>query len=593
MKQLEYPYDSDYILRKKKAIRRELLAREDIKYIEKKIAILGGSTTSDIKQVLELFLLNYGIKPEFFESEYNKYFEDAVFGNPELDDFKPDLVFVHTTTRNIARFPSVTDSPEQIDALLEETMGRFEQVWKALADRFQCTIIQNNFEQPYYRLLGNSDFTNIHGRLNFINRLNDRFCSYAQTHGNFFINDINYVSAVYGIKKWADPGDWYRYKYALSVSAIPDFAFNLARIIKAVYGRNKKAFALDMDNTLWGGIVGDDGPENIKVGHEDAESELFTEFQQYVKAHKDLGILLTVASKNDEENALAGLARPDSTLKQDDFIIIKANWDNKDRNIANIATELNIGSDSFVFVDDNPVERALVENQIAGISVPEVGAPETYIDVLDSNGFFEVTGISEEDLKRGGMYKANMERAKASASFDNYDDYLRSLEMTAEIKAFAPVYMARIAELTNKSNQFNLTTKRCSQAEIEKFASDPSYITLYGRLEDKFGDNGVVAVTFGHAEGDTFHIDLWLMSCRVLKRGMEFAMMDELIAEAKSRNITKIKGYYFPTAKNKMVKDFYGLQGFTKISEAEDGAAEWMLDLNEPHKSGNVAIKVN
>ena len=593
MKQLEYPYDSDYILRKKKAIRRELLAREDIKYIEKKIAILGGSTTSDIKQVLELFLLNYGIKAEFFESEYNKYFEDAVFGNPELDDFKPDLVFVHTTTRNIARFPSVTDSPEQIDALLEETMGRFEQIWKALADRFQCTVIQNNFEQPYYRLLGNSDFSNIHGRLNFINRLNDRFCQYAQTHGNFFINDINYVSAVYGIKKWADPGDWYRYKYALSVSAIPDFAFNLARIIKAVYGRNKKAFALDMDNTLWGGIVGDDGPENIKVGHEDAESELFTEFQQYVKAHKDLGILLTVASKNDEDNALAGLARPDSTLKQDDFIIIKANWENKDRNIANIATELNIGSDSFVFVDDNPVERALVENQISGISVPEVGAPETYIDVLDSNGFFEVTGISEEDLKRGGMYKANMERAKASAQFDNYDEYLKSLEMKAEIKPFAPVYMARIAELTNKSNQFNLTTKRCSQAEIEKFAADPSYITLYGRLEDKFGDNGVVAVTFGHAEGDTFHIDLWLMSCRVLKRGMEFAMMDELINEAKSRNITKIKGYYFPTAKNKMVKDFYELQGFTKTSEAEDGTTEWILDLNEPHKSGNVAIKVN
>ena len=593
MKQLEYPYDSDYILRKKKAIRRELLAREDIKYIEKKIAILGGSTTSDIKQVLELFLLNYGIKPEFFESEYNKYFEDAVFGNPELDDFKPDLVFVHTTTRNIARFPSVTDSPEQIDALLEETMGRFEQVWKALADRFQCTVIQNNFEQPYYRLLGNSDFTNIHGRLNFINRLNDRFCSYAQTHGNFFINDINYVSAVYGIKKWADPGDWYRYKYALSVSAIPDFAFNLARIIKAVYGRNKKAFALDMDNTLWGGIVGDDGPENIRIGHEDAESELFTEFQQYIKAHKDLGILLTVASKNDEENALAGLARPDSTLKQDDFIIIKANWENKDRNIANIASELNIGSDSFVFVDDNPVERALVENQIPGISVPQVGAPETYIDVLDSNGFFEVTGISEEDLKRGGMYKANMERAKASASFENYDDYLKSLDMKAEIKPFAPVYMARIAELTNKSNQFNLTTKRCSQADIENYASDPEYITLYGRLEDRFGDNGVVAVAFGHAEGDTFHIDLWLMSCRVLKRGMEFAMMDELIAQAKSRNITKIKGYYYPTAKNKMVRDFYALQGFTKTSEDEEGNSEWILDLDKPHESGNTAIKVN
>ena len=593
MKQLEYPYDSDYILRKKKAIRRELLAREGIRYIDKRIAILGGSTTSDIKLILELFLLNYGIRPEFYESEYNQYYQDAVFGNPELDEFKPDLVFIHTTSRNISDFPKITDTPEQIDALVEETMGRFGQVWSSLAERYKCTVIQNNFEQPYYRLLGNSDFSNIHGRLNFINRLNGRFCQYAQTHENFFINDINYVSAVYGIKKWADPGDWYRYKYALSVSAIPDFAFNLARIIKAVYGRNKKAFALDMDNTLWGGIVGDDGPENIRIGHEDAESELFTEFQQYIKAHKDLGILLTVASKNDEENALAGLARPDSTLKQDDFIIIKANWENKDRNIANIASELNIGSDSFVFVDDNPVERALVENQIPGISVPQVGAPETYIDVLDSNGFFEVTGISEEDLKRGGMYKANMERAKASASFENYDDYLKSLDMKAEIKPFAPVYMARIAELTNKSNQFNLTTKRCSQADIENYASDPDYITLYGRLEDRFGDNGVVAVTFGHAEGDTFHIDLWLMSCRVLKRGMEFAMMDELIAQAKSRNITKIKGYYYPTAKNKMVRDFYALQGFTKTSEDEEGNSEWILDLDKPHESGNTAIKVN
>ncbi len=593
MKQLEYPYDSDYILRKKKAIRRELLAREGIRYIDKRIAILGGSTTSDIKLILELFLLNYGIRPEFYESEYNQYYQDAVFGNPELDEFKPDLVFVHTTSRNITDFPKITDTPEQIDALVEETMGRFGQIWSSLAERYKCTVIQNNFEQPYFRLLGNCDFSNIHGRLNFINRLNGRFCQYAQTHENFFINDINYVSAVYGIKKWADPGDWYRYKYALSVSAIPDFAFNLAHIIKAVYGRNKKAFALDMDNTLWGGIVGDDGPENIRIGHEDAESELFTEFQQYIKAHKDLGILLTVASKNDEENALAGLARPDSTLKQDDFIIIKANWENKDRNIANIASELNIGSDSFVFVDDNPVERALVENQIPGISVPQVGAPETYIDVLDSNGFFEVTGISEEDLKRGGMYKANMERAKASASFENYDDYLKSLDMKAEIKPFAPVYMARIAELTNKSNQFNLTTKRCSQADIENFASDPDYITLYGRLEDRFGDNGVVAVTFGHAEGDTFHIDLWLMSCRVLKRGMEFAMMDELIAQAKSRNITKIKGYYYPTAKNKMVRDFYALQGFTKTSEDEEGNSEWILDLDKPHESGNTAIKVN
>ena len=377
MKELEYPFDPDYILRKKKAIRRQLLERPDIKYIDKKIAILGGSTTSDIRQILELFLLDYGIRPEFWESEYNKFFEDAVFGNEELDAFAPDLVFVHTTTRNIISFPRAGQSPEEVDALLDAEYLRFEKVWQSLEVRYGCTVIQNNFEMPYFRLLGNSDATDIHGRLNFITRLNGRFHDYARAHGSFFINDINYVSAEYGIKRWADPGDWYRYKYALSVSAIPDFAFNLAHIIKAIYGKNKKAIALDMDNTLWGGIVGDDGPENIHIGHEDAVSELYTEFQQYVKAHKDIGILLTVASKNDEENALAGLNRPDSTLKPDDFIVIKANWENKDRNIVATAQEINIGADSFVFVDDNPMERGLVESNVPGISVPAVGAPET------------------------------------------------------------------------------------------------------------------------------------------------------------------------------------------------------------------------
>ena len=597
MKELEYPFDPDYILRKKKAIRRQLLERTGVKYIDKKIAILGGSTTSDIKQILELFLLDQGIRPEFWESEYNKFFEDAVFGNEELDAFAPDLVFVHTTTRNIPEYPRVGQSPEVVDGLLDETYQRFEKVWQSLEVKFGCTIIQNNFEMPYFRLLGNSDATDIHGRLNFVTRLNDRFHEYARTHGTFFINDINYISAEYGIKRWADPGDWYRYKYALSVSAIPDFAFNLARIIKAIYGKNKKAIALDMDNTLWGGIVGDDGPENIHIGHEDAVSELYTEFQQYVKAHKDIGVLLTVASKNDEENALAGLNRPDSTLKQDDFLVIKANWENKDRNIVQTAQEINIGADSFVFVDDNPMERDLVENNIPGISVPAVGAPETYIETLDRNGYFEVTGLSDEDLKRGDMYKANIERAKTLSAFDDYDEYLRSLEMEADIGPFPPVYMERIAELTNKSNQFNLTTKRCSRAEIEAFAADPKYITRYGRLEDKFGDNGVVAVSLGHEEEESgvkvFIMDLWLMSCRVLKRGMEYAMMDEFIKECKARGIAKIRGCYYPTAKNKMVKDFYKDQGFDKISEDEEGNSFWELDLSKPHVSKNVAIKVN
>ena len=270
MLELQYPYDAEYILRKKKSIKKALLARENINYTTKKIAVLGGSTTSNIVLMLELFLLDNNIKPEFYESEYNKFWEDAVFGNPELDEFQPDLVYFHTTSRNILNWPTVKDPSDKIEDMALAEFARFKQAWEAVQSKFHCTIIQNNFEQPFYRLLGNSDVSDIHGRLNYITRLNNMFYEYARENETFYIHDANYQASVYGLKKWADLADWYRYKYAMAVSAIPDFAFSLSHIIKAIYGKNKKALTLDLDNTLWGGIVGDDGPENIKIGQEDA-----------------------------------------------------------------------------------------------------------------------------------------------------------------------------------------------------------------------------------------------------------------------------------------------------------------------------------
>ncbi|MBP5655650.1 MAG: HAD-IIIC family phosphatase [Clostridiales bacterium] len=599
MKELDFPFDAEFVLRKKKSLKRGLLEREGVKYLNKKIAILGGSTTENIKLMLELFLLNNGIAPEFYESEYNRYWEDAVFGTPELDEFKPDLIYIHTTTRNLKAKPDVTMSAEDVDAVLDAEYKRFEAMWEKIEERYGCIVIQNNFELPYYRLLGNSDVSDIHGLSNFLARLNMKFSEYAQTHEKFHINDIHYISAEYGIKEWSDPADWYRYKYNPCVAATPDLAYNVARIVKALYGKNKKAIACDLDNTLWGGIVGDDGPENIKIGQEDAVSELYEEFQGYIKAHRDLGILLTVASKNDEENALAGLARPDGVLKKDDFLIIKANWENKNTNIANTAAEINIGADAFVFIDDNPMERNIVESTIEGIAVPDFGDPESYIRTMDGAGYFEVTGLSADDLKRNEMYKANISRATAAASFTDYTEYLKSLDMKAEILPFSPMYMARITELTNKSNQFNLTTRRCTQAETESFANDPDYITLYGKLVDKFGDNGVVSVVFGHINKDVstdgckvFDIDLWLMSCRVLKRDMECAMMDELVRLAKEKGVDKIRGFYYPTAKNKMVKEFYADRGYTKVSEDEEGNTVWEL-ATAGYENKNKVIAVN
>ena len=523
-----------------------------------------------------------------------------MFDNPELVEFKPNIIFIHTSTRNITSFPTVRDTSDNIDSMLSEQFAYFESMWQKAAETYKCPIIQNNFEQPFFRLMGNRDVWDNHGRTNFVTRLNQKFYEYAHTHENFYINDINYMASCYGLQKWADPFYWHMYKYAMCVDAIPEFAYNLANIIKSIYGKNKKAIVCDLDNTLWGGIVGDDGVENIEIGQETSIGQLYSEFQGYLKAHKDLGVLLTVDSKNEEENALAGLNRPDSVLKPEDFIVIKANWNQKDRNLVETATELNIGSDAMVFIDDNPAEREIVKAQVTGVigasvAVPEMTAPELYINTLDRSGFFEVTQFSSDDLSRNEMYKANAERAKQQASFADYGDYLHSLEMKAEIKPFASIYMSRIAQLTNKSNQFNLTTLRCTQTDIEKYAADSNYITLYGKLEDKFGDNGVVSVVFGHVDEKDkrfFHIDLWLMSCRVLKRDMEFAMMDSLVAECRKRGITNIRGYYYPTAKNKMVKDFYALHHFAKTGEDADGNAIWERGI-EDYKNHNHVISVN
>ena len=591
MKELEYPFDPRYLIKKKRSLKRELLAA-DTKYIEKKIALLGGSTTHDIGAMLELFLLNFGIKPSIYECEYNQYWEDVMFDNPELVEFAPDIIYIHTTNRNISDYPKIGMTKEEVDLLLDAQLKKFRAMWEKIEGTYHCPVIQNNFEFPTYRILGNSDCYDISGRVRFINALNAEFAKYAETHKDFYIEDIQYLSASYGLDAWADPLYWHMYKYALSMEAIPTLAYSVACIIKSIYGKNKKALALDLDNTLWGGIVGDDGPENLAIGPETSMGQVYSEFQEYIKSQKDIGVILTVDSKNDHENAIAGLEHPDGSLKPDDFVVIKANWDPKSKNLADTAAQLNLLPESFVFVDDNPAEREIIRAQIPGTAVPEIGNVEDYIRAIDHAGYFEVTNLSADDAKRNEMYKANAQRAALEATFADYGQYLDSLEMTGVIKAFEPVFLDRIAQLTNKSNQFNLTTRRYSRAEIEEVADSDEYIDIYGKLIDKFGDNGVVSVVIGHKNKDVLDMDLWIMSCRVLKRDMEFAMMDQLVLRAKEEGLSKIMGYYYPTAKNNMVRDFYERMGFTKVSSDPEGNTTWEFDLTVPYVNKNTHIKV-
>lgn len=580
MDYFQYPIDAKNLRMKKRQIRRALLS-DGTKRIDVRIAVLGGSTTDEVVDQLDLFLLQYGIKGEYYQSEYAQYWQDAMFGNEKLLGFCPDIIYIHTNWRNITTFPNLSDSQEAIEAMLEVEYQRFESMWSKLEKQYHCPIIQNNFDRPNYRLMGNRDIWDIHGRSNYISRLNQKLYRYAIEKENFYINDLDYIAADYGLSQWDNALHWNMYKYAMNLDAIPAVACSVAHIVKSLYGRNKKTLVIDLDNTLWGGVVGDDGVEGIAIGPEVPYGQVYAEFQSYCKSLQQIGVILAVNSKNDESNAIAGLNHPDSILHPDDFVSIKANWEAKDRNMQSIAAELSLGVDSFVFVDDNPAERELIRSSIPEVAVPDVSQVEQFISILDRNGYFEVTTLSADDARKTEMYHARAQAARESAGFSDYGEYLDSLQMKALICRFEPMYVQRIAQLTNKSNQFNLTTLRCTEDVIRSMSDDENYVCLYGKLKDKFGDNGVVTVIAGEQVQHCLHMRLWLMSCRVLKRGMEDAMMNTLAEDAQSRGIERILGYYYPTAKNGMVKDFYLSMGFCEVSRDEKGNTVWELKVGE------------
>lgn len=577
MSYFDYPIDAAMLIQKKrKIIKEQKLKTYSIKI---KLAILGGSTTNEVSDQIELFLRNYGIDVEIYQSEYGKYWEDAIFGITELVSFKPDIVFIHTNWRNIQNFPEANDSIKEVERKLSVEYERFHEMWISLENNIGCPIIQNNFERPNYRLLGNRDIWDERGRSNFLFSMNNKFYQFARETNNFYINDIEYLSSNFGLDNWNDSTSWYMYKYCLNVKAIPYLANSVARIIKSIYGKNKKLLALDLDNTLWGGVIGDDGIDKIAIGPEMPTGQIYSDFQLYCKQLKQIGVILAINSKNDRENAILGLNHPYAVLHEEDFVSIKANWNNKDANLIELANEMSLGSDSFVFVDDNPVERDIVSKHVSGCVVPQIDKPENYIRYIDENGYFETTVFSNEDSNKTEMYKAKAAAQKEVAQFRDYDDYLDSLSMKAIFTSFNTNNIQRVSQLTNKSNQFNLTTLRCTESDIEEMSTNNNWITVSAKLIDKFADNGIVSVVAGEIEEKCLHIRLWLMSCRVLKRTLEDALMDYVIEQANNRNLNSIIGYYFPTSKNKMVKEFYKKMGFKKTHEDVDGNSIWKLPV--------------
>lgn len=365
---------------------------------------------------------------------------------------------------------------------------------------------------------------------------------------------------------------------------VPLYAEKFAQVLRALRGKASKCLVLDLDNTCWGGIIGDDGLEGIEIGQGSAQGEAFLAIQNYALSLKERGVVLAVCSKNEEENGkLPFEQHPDMALRLDDIAVFVANWTDKASNIQHIAKVLNIGVDALVFLDDNPAERARVRMELPMVGVPEVGDdPSLYPAMLAQGGYFETVGLSADDAKRAEQYRANAQRAVAMETIGNYDDYLRSLDMECTIAPFDAVGRTRTAQLINKSNQFNLTTRRYTEAEVAAMQDDPDCFTMQVRLTDKFGDNGMISVVIlrKDAAPDAWVFDTWLMSCRVLKRRVEEATLATVAEAARAAGITKLYGDYLPSPKNAMVEDHYGKLGFEKLGPVGEDGTRWVLDLN-------------
>jgi FkbH-like protein len=586
---LDYPFDAQKLLRKKKAIKRELLNKENL--IKKRFAIMGGTTTNEVKEQLELFLLKSNIQAEFYECEFGQYYEAIIFEEEGLYNFNPDFVYLHISLENLK---SLYDFKKTSEEKAEEEFNKLKSIWKKLNQDFQCEVIQDNFELPQFKPLGNFDSSSSSSISRTITLLNEMINKHSMKASFLYVCDRHYLSSKMGLAHWKDYSLWLSARYSLSYKAISSLCYSLSKIIESILGLSKKCLVLDLDNTLWGGVIGDDGLDGILLGRESAIGEAYLDFHLFIKQLKDRGVVLAICSKNDFENAKNGFDHPDSILQFADFTVFKANWDLKTKNIYEIAQEINIGLESIVFIDDNPVERDIVRKEFKGlVCVPEIGDDVTlYRDILDASQLFNIKSLSMEDANRNEFYRNDKKREDAISNFDNYNKYLESLEMTAEISQFSKNYLTRITQLTNKTNQFNLTTKRMSEQEIESLLKHSSNISLYARLNDKFGENGLVSLIQGNIEGDRIIIDLWVMSCRVFNRTLENTLLYEFLREAQSRNLKTVIGKYIPTQKNKIVSNLYEEMGFSMVDQ-NNGASTFELNLEGYSIPNNPNISLN
>jgi FkbH-like protein len=555
-----------------------------------RLAILGSSTTVHLPAPVRVAALRRNIHVTVHEGEYGQYLQELSDAESDLHRFRPDIVLLAFDARHLTAGLDPMADDDAARAAVEAVRDRLRQCWRLARETLGAAVIQQTVLPVLPPVLGSNEQRLSGSPACMVARLNALLRKDADAAGVHLLA-VDEAAARDGIGEWHDPVLWHRAKQEVTPVAGPVYGDLVARLLAALQGRSSKCLVLDLDNTLWGGVIGDDGLEGIAVGQGSALGEAFLAVQHYAKSLAQRGVILAVCSKNDEANALSAFEKhPEMLLRRADISCFVANWDDKAANLRRIARELNIGIDSLVFLDDNPFERNLVRSELPEVAVPEVPEddPALMPGVLAAAGYFEAISITGEDRVRTAQYAANRERATLEASATDLPAYLRSLEMRLVWRRFDRIGLGRTVQLINKTNQFNLTTRRKTEVQVLAIMADPTSFGLQLRLLDRFGDNGIIAVVIGRVGEDrACHIDTWLMSCRVLGRGVEEATLALVAEQARALGATSLVGEYLPSAKNGMVSGHYEKLGFERVAERDGGGhvARLMLDGFTPRES--------
>lgn len=531
-----------------------------------RLAVMGDCATQHLSTAIGGYGAAIGLGLEIFDADYNQINALVLDEHSELYAFKPDAVLLQMCTQKL--YERFCENPLESRAAFAETVfAQIKTTWQRIGEKI--TVLQCNFpllDDGVFGQFGNKTADSFLFQQRKLNYLLMQGCQEAK---NVYLVDLDALQSRLGQGQFFDARLYYIAKMPIRMEALPEAAKCVVDMIQAIRGSVKKCVVLDLDNTLWGGVIGDDGLSGIQIG-ELGTGHAFSDFQEWLKQLKNRGILLTVCSKNEEATAKEPFEKhPEMVLRPEDFSMFVANWENKAANIRRIQQTLNIGMDSMVFLDDNPFERNLVQGLIPEITVPALPEdPALYLEYLRELDLFETASYSAEDVHRTDQYRTQANRTVFESSFQSYDDYLANLQMKATVAPFDKFHYPRIAQLTQRSNQFNLRTVRYTEAEVEALAKDDSHIGLYFTLKDRFGDYGLISVVILDKQpGDVLFISEWLMSCRVLKRGMEEFIADKILSLAAEQGFRKVIGEYLATPKNAMVKDLYKRMGFTRVGE--------------------------